>query len=327
LDLEDMMNRYIQYGWTKQRICAKWGISSKSFGLTPRSSGSALKRSQFNAVTPLESQAVIQYAFRHTQLRHREMAFRMMDENVAFMSPSTVYRILSDSKLIALNMRQKKPGYWGPHKEPTSPDELWQADLTYLRYRFRDYYLLLFLDVFSRFITYWRLCVQMLGSTVADAFQDALEKTGLHPQLQTDNGSPFISHDFHTVIAKAGIDHRFIHPHCPNENAEIERVNRTIKEGIDIVDAESFEQLHEMIKNRIDFYYHVRYHSRIGFITPYTKYRGNPELIFSERQKKLEQAKENRIRFNLKNRVIITIPEEKQSRSVSEFSPLILANG
>jgi transposase InsO family protein len=160
----------------------------------------------------------------------------------------------------------------------------------------------------------------MTGSTVADAFQDALQKTGLHPKLQTDNGSPFISHEFHCVIAKAGIDHRFIHPHCPNENAEIERVNRTIKEGIDLVDAESFEHLQEIIKERIDFYNNKRYHSRIGFITPYTKYRGNPEKIFLERKERLERAKQNRIQFNWKNRDMIEKSIQNQPVSVSEFT-------
>jgi putative transposase len=289
--------------------------------------GSPLKRFQFNAIIPWERQSVISYALRHTELRHREMAFRMIDENVAFLSPTTVYRILSASELIALNTFLKKPEDWRPHTQPTSPDELWQSDLTYIRYQNQDYYLLLFLDVFSRFIVHWRLCTQMTGSTVADAFYDALQKTGLHPRLQTDNGSPYISHEFHSVIVKAGIDHHFIHPHCPNENAEIERVNRTIKEGIDPVDAESFEHLHELIKDRIDCYNHERYHSGIGFITPYTKYRGNPEKIFEERKQKLERAKQSRIQFNLRNTVTMVKQVKKQSVSVSEFSPLISVNG
>jgi len=327
LDLQDMLNRYIQYGWTRRRICAKWGISPKSFGRYPIPPGSAMKRFHFNTITARERQDVISFALRHTELRHREMAFRMMDENVAFISQASVYRILSASDLIALNVLRKRYGEWNPHTQPTRADQLWQADLTYLRYKGRDFYLLLFLDVFSRYIVYWRLCTQMTGSTVADAFDDALQTTGLHPELQTDNGSAFVSHEFHSVIAKAGIDHRFIHPHCPNENAEIERVNRTIKEGIDPVDAESFEHLHELVKERIDYYNYKRYHSRIGFISPHTKYRGNPEKIFEERKQKLERAKQNRIQFNLKNLVMMEKPVQNQHVLVSEFSPMISANG
>jgi transposase InsO family protein len=105
----------------------------------------------------------------------------MIDEDVAFLSPATVYRILSACNLVALNDIRKKYNAWNPHTQPTIADKLWQSDLTYLRYRGRDFYLLLFLDVFSRFIVYWRLCTQMTGSTVADAFYDALQETRLHP--------------------------------------------------------------------------------------------------------------------------------------------------
>jgi len=117
---------------------------------------------------------------------------------------------------------------------------------------------------------------------------DALQKTGQHPELQTDNGSPFVSHEFHGVIVKAGIDHRFIHPHCPNENAKIERINS------DPSRRKSFEDLYELVKARIGFYNYKRYHSGIEFITPYTQYRGNPEKNFNERNKNLnEQNKTN----------------------------------
>jgi hypothetical protein len=78
LDLQAMLNRYIQYGWTRRRICAKWGISPKSFGSYPLSPGSVLKYFQVNDITTWERQVVISYALQHTELRHREMAFRMM---------------------------------------------------------------------------------------------------------------------------------------------------------------------------------------------------------------------------------------------------------
>ena len=49
---------------------------------------------QLNAITDEEKQQVILYALAHTGLNHREMAYRMLDEGIAFMSPSSVYRIL-----------------------------------------------------------------------------------------------------------------------------------------------------------------------------------------------------------------------------------------
>lgn len=272
----DMLNRYHRYGLTKHRICRIWGISVKSFytnTVAPLETGSILHRIQLNRITPEEYDAVFLYALAHTELRHREMAYRMIDDNVAFMSPTSVYRILRVCNLISNNSLKKNHPVWNPHQTPKEPDELWQADLTYIRYRYRYYYLLVFLDVFSRFIVYFQLLIQMTGSTISDAFKEALEKTGQHPALQTDNDSSFISHEFRSVITHAQIEHHFIHPGCPNENAEIERVNRTIKEGIDPVDAGSLQELQIFIKERIEYYNFKRYHSGIGFITPYIKYR------------------------------------------------------
>ena len=47
-----------------------------------------------------EQEAVRSYACRHTELRHRELAWRMIDEDVAYVSPSTVYRILREANLV-----------------------------------------------------------------------------------------------------------------------------------------------------------------------------------------------------------------------------------
>lgn len=299
-----MMNRYSDYGITKRSICNKLGISIQSlysFQNQDTDRSAPKRRVQFNAITQLEKQAVINYALVHTGYRHRELAYRMIDEDIAYMSSSSVYRILSEYNLITKNTKNKRVRSWDPHQKPIGADEIWQSDITYLNYKNRDYYLLLFLDVYSRFIVYWRLLTQMTGFTVRDAFVDALQETGEHPILQTDRGSCYISQEFHSLLSKANIQHRLIHPHCPNENAEIERVNRTIKENFDPSEAASFEHLEQLIKEQIQYYNYNRYHSAIGFIPPYMMYRGNPERIFRQRELKLEHAKRKRIKINWEN--------------------------
>ena len=46
---------------------------------------------------PEERSAVLAYARAHAEIRHRELAWRMIDEDVAFLSQSTVYRILREA--------------------------------------------------------------------------------------------------------------------------------------------------------------------------------------------------------------------------------------
>lgn len=315
-----MLCRFSQYGWNKQAICRKWDMSIKTFYAFKRDIPVKMDRRgiQLNRITPKEKTAVCAYALLHSDLRHREMAYKMIDENVACLSPSSVYRILRAEHLIPIRQRRIKPDNWNPHQTPGHADQIWQSDLTYIQYRRRNYYLILFLDVYSRFIVHWQLCTQMTGATVTYAFEEALRQTGRHPILQTDNGSCYLSHEFKSLLSKENIEHHLIHPCCPNENAEVERANRTIKQDLYPDDVASFGQLNRIVKERIHYYNHQRYHSGIGFITPFTKYRGNPEKIFEQRKQKLQKAKKQRIKFNW-----IKFKEQKKSSLKHEFKPNI----
>lgn len=92
--------------------------------------------------------------------------------------------------------------------------------------------------------------------------------------------------------------HRFIHPHCPNENSEIERYHRIVRELADTSSAEDFVQIEQILKERRSYFNEKRYHSAIGFVTPYAKYTGQADTILAERKKKLEKAKDKRFREN-----------------------------
>jgi transposase InsO family protein len=87
-----------------------------------------------------------------------------------------------------------------------------------------------------------KLCVMLkttrandLQITTSEATREAFEKTGITPaRLQSDKGNCYISDDFRRLMNQIEIEHCRIHPHCPNENDEIERYHRTLKEGLDV---------------------------------------------------------------------------------------------
>jgi hypothetical protein len=54
----------------------------------------------------------------------------------------------------------------------------------------------------------------------------------------------------------------------------------------------------ELVEEQIYYYGHIRYHSKIGYIPPYVKYRGKPDGMFSERERKLERATAKRMKQN-----------------------------
>jgi len=297
-----MMNRYCQYGWSKGAICRKWGLSiSRFYGLdTIAAKKITRQRVHVRAITEREKQQVIAYALSYTELNHREMSYRMIDEDVACMSPSSVYRILRENNILKRNEKRDKTTPWTPHGPVNAPDEVWQTDLLCILYKGRYYYCLSYIDVFSRFVVYQEICLLMTGSTIGEATHRAFGQTGKTPNvIQSDNGSCYISSEYRTLLSRAQVEHRRIHPHCPNENAEIERYHRTLRELVDPDDANDFQELNELVKERIDYYNNTRYHSAIGYVPPAAKYIGKAEKIIAERKRKLEKARKKRIEENI----------------------------
>ena len=232
LDFFDMLDRYAHYGWTKAAICRKWDVTLQAFRSLKKEPPKTdrPRRVQLNRITAEEKQKVIKYALTHTELNHREMTVRMIDEDKAFMSTSSVYRILRENSLLRRRQAKERPDKWNPHAALSGPDEVWQTDLMVLGFKGRDFYLLSYFDVYSRYVVYHEMCLQMTGDSIKQASKRAIKKTGRTPQIiQSDNGSCYISSEYRFFIDKSGIEHRKIHAHCPNENAEIERYHRTLR--------------------------------------------------------------------------------------------------
>jgi putative transposase len=215
------------------------------------------------------------------------------------MSPSSVYRILKEFNLLSVRGKRDRTGDWNAHQKLTGPDQIWQTDLMNIRYHGRDFYLLTYFDVYSRYVVYQTLCTSMTGDTIQEISERALAEAGKKPEIiQSDNGSCYISCEYRSFASKNKIMHRFIHPHCPNENSEIERYHRTMRESADISSADDFLQLELILKEQKSYYNNKRYHSAIGFVTPYSKYIGQADKILAERKKKLEKAQDKRFKEN-----------------------------
>ncbi len=56
----------------------------------------------------------------------------------------------------------------------------------------------------------------------------------------------------------------------------------------------SLEDARRIVANYVGHYNTVRLHSAIGYVTPKDKLEGREPLIFAERDRKLEQARERR---------------------------------
>ena len=230
---------------------------------------------------------------------------------MAFLSPSTVYRILKGENLVCPWRRRKKRTREEDEKAQRA-DEIWATDLMYVQIGGRMYYLLNFLDEYSRLIVHHALVPSMDGMTVSVEAQAAIEQLlrekegeippGGMPRLRSDNGSCYISREFRGVLDEHGLGHQRIKPHCPEENGIIERSNRTLREALDGEELTDLLQARDVIARIIEWYNTERLHSALGYLRPIDYYRGDPARLHEERRRKMAEARHRRREKNLKLR-------------------------
>ena len=305
-------------GWSVRRILRHLDIAPASYHRwCRRLAGPARPRSAAGSlyeVLPSERRAIVDFALKHPEIRHRELAWRMIDADACCVSSSTVYRVLAEARLVChWRPPLKKPG---PKPDaPTRPDERWETDIRYVKVGRRNYYLLSFLDVYSRYVVHHELLRSMDGISVSIAAATAigtLPEGSLRPTIQSDNGSCFVAREFAGTLAENGVGHSLIRPHTPTDNAHVERYHKTIGEKIDEMELTDFGEARNVIDRIISDYNDRRLHSSLKYLRPVDYYRGNPEALLAERRRRLQTARELRKQENLKLRQrLLPMPQER----------------
>ena len=305
-------------GWPARRTLKQLGVSPASYyrwrgeaGRVKVLAPEASRPVQVYEATDEEKRAVRAYALKHPGIRHRELAWRMVDEGVAYLSPSTVYRILKGENLVCPWRRRTKRTREEEEKA-RRPDEIWATDLMYVVIGGRTYYLVNFLDEYSRMIVHHALVPSMDGMTVSIEAQGAIEKllrerggeipTQGMPRLRSDNGSCYISREFRGVLDEHGLHHNRIKPHCPEENGVVERSNRTLREALEGEELTDLLQARGVIARIIEWYNTERLHSALSYLRPMDYYRGDPAALHEARRRKMAEARHRRREKNLKLR-------------------------
>lgn len=316
-------------GWSVRRTLSALGIARSSYYRWLREEAWARQQpaepvrpvQAFEAL-PEEKQAVRAYALDHAGVRHRELAWKMIDEDVAYLSASTVYRILKEEELIPARRGRRKRCREDDEKA-TRPDEIWGTDIMYLKLAEQTYFFIAFIDEYSRYLVHHELLTSIDGPSLSTAAQRALEtlprnaegELATKPTIRSDNGSGYISKEFHGLLDYHGLTHHRITPHCPEENGIMERANRTFREALEDVDLDNRFQAEDILKSIVDHYNHERLHSALGYLRPADYYRGDPPPMHESRRRKLIQARHRRKQINLgiRQRTLPLEPDETVS--------------
>ena len=279
-------------------ISRSWFYSQISF--------SPILDGRFNtlAVRDEDEWVVIGFKKQHPRMSFREIAYTLIDEDITYLSPSTVYRILKKHDLIT---PWKHPVWESTRPEHAkSPDEKWQTDIMYVKIRDRFFYLIIFIDEYSRYIVHHALLTTMDADSVSLEAQTAIDKLRKSsiavPIIQSDNGSSFIAMEFKIVLKENHLTQKLIRPHTPEQNGIIERANKTMRESLTTVILTDYEQAKSEISRIVEYYNNKRRHSSLNYLTPIQYYRGNPGEILKIRKSKIEKARILRRERNMKER-------------------------
>ena len=264
-------------------------------------------RRVWNRLREEERQYVVRYALEHPSLSPREVATTLVDEQVMYVSESTVYRILKGAGLIKPPETRGFPAGKEFHTKTSRPNELWQTDASYFFVvGWGYYYLISVLDDYSRMIVGWRVQPSMSSADIIEVIQVAAEFTGQPtvpvepgPALLTDNGPGFLSRALDDFLNMRFMRHVVASPCHPQTNGKMERYHRTAKARVNVFVYHSVEELIEAMGSFVNYYNYKRYHEALGNVTPADVYHGRRNAILAQREEGKRESLEERRLANL----------------------------
>ena len=194
-----------------------------------------------------------------------------------------VLRMMRKDSLLALRRRRFVVTTHSNHKfevylnlarrmKLSGTDQLWIADITYIRLRAEFVYLAVILDAFSRKVVGWALDRTLANRLTITALEHAVAQRGPRPGLvhHSDRGLQYARGEYVAILEQYGIVPSMSRPANPYDNASCESFMKTLKrEEIYARRYDNLEQLRTNIEEFIEQYYNrQRLHSALGYRSP-----------------------------------------------------------
>ncbi|WP_123774022.1 IS3 family transposase [[Flexibacter] sp. ATCC 35103] len=151
------------------------------------------------------------------------------------------------------------------------PEQIWVADITYLRTREKTHYLHLITDAYSKKIVGYNLSDNLMASSTLKALKMAVTNKNQDSNLihHSDRGLQYCSKEYTQYLIRNNILISMTQNYDPYENAVAERVNGILKEEFGLFEIfENFENLKKQVQESILLYNQIRVHLSINMLTP-----------------------------------------------------------
>ena len=154
----------------------------------------------------------------------------------------------------------------------TDIDQLWRADITYIRLREEFVFLAVVLDAYSRRVIGWALDRTLEDELTLSALHMALSRRVAGPELvhHSDRGSQYASRDYTGLLRENGIRISMSRKGNPWDNAACESFMKTLKkEEVHRNEYRDLAEARREISMFLDkIYNQKRLHSAIGYLPP-----------------------------------------------------------
>jgi putative transposase len=253
----------------------------------------ALPRSSYyrhlEAKAPKRSDMLLRDAIQRVALAnrfygHRRVAFELGTQGIV-VNRKKVLALMRDDNLLALRSKPFVPRTTNSdHAFPIAPnlirdlvptglDQIWVADITYVRLLEDFVFLAVILDAFSRLVVGWALADHLRAELAIAALDMALERRRPKPSSlihHSDRGVQYASKAYAERLAEHAIAASMSAPGNPYHNAKAESFIKTLKH--EEVNASNYTSIEEAGANIGRFlettYNRQRLHSALGYKPP-----------------------------------------------------------
>jgi transposase InsO family protein len=239
-------------------------------------------------VAPDEAEMTVRVAIQEAALRHRRRyGYRRVAVDLRrrgmVVNHKRVLRIMREDNLLAIryrkyilttNSQQDCPVYLNLAGRMTvaGVNQLWVADITYIRLRTEFVYLAVVIDRYSRKAIGWALERSLTAKVAVNALQQAIGQRPPPPGVvhHSDQGTQYASAEYISILQANQMIPSMSRPANPYDNAACESFMKTLKqEEIYCNQYKDFDELSAHLEEFLENYYNrQRLHSALGYRTP-----------------------------------------------------------